>query len=133
MPVISQARVVELDALGQKIGQWTVPATPFSVKEVPGGRALLVSTFGALVEIDRGQSDSVRVVAQKAIGVDTLRFGTEVERLKNGHTILANWQGYTPNTSDAQLIEWDASGQVLYRFADTTVMRHVSGFYLFKE
>lgn len=133
VPVISQGRVVELDAKGVKINEWKVPSTPFSVKELPGGKGILVSTLSSVVEIDRSKPDLLRVVAQKVVGSDSLRFCTEVARLANGHTILANWHGYQPKATDAQLIEWDASGKVVYRFSDTTVMRHVSGFYTFKE
>ena len=133
VPVISKARVIELDAAGQKIGEWVVPPTPFSVKEIDGGKRLLVSTIGALVEVERANPEVVRIVAKGTVGADTLRFCTEAERLKDGRTVLANWQGYAPKAKDAQLIEWDTQGKVVYRFADTSVMRRVSGFYLFKE
>lgn len=133
IPVISQAKVVEINAKGEKVMGWDVPATPFSIKEIAQGN-LLVSTLGQLVEIDRKSGELLAVIAKGAIGDkgDTLRFSTEAVRLPGGRTMLSNWQGYAKN-KDAQLIELDAQGKVVYSFRDTSIMKNISGFYLFKK
>lgn len=134
VPVISQGRVVEIDTRGQKVGEWKVPSTPFSVKEIDKDR-LLVGTLGAVVEVDRNAIKANVVLARGAIAgtPDTLRFGTEVARLANGGTMISNWQGYQGEGKDSQLIELDSLGKVVYTFADTSIMRYVSGFYMFKQ
>lgn len=135
VPVISQSKVIEINPSGDKIGEWKVPATPFSVKEIDGAR-LLVGAMSGVVEIDRATGSSKVVLDNGAIAgrtADTLRFGTEVARLANKGTMVSNWQGYFKNSNDSQLIELDSQGEVVYTFRDTSIMKNISGFYLFSK
>lgn len=132
IPVISQSKVIRVSKDGQKTGEWRVPSTPFSVSRISDNK-LLVSTIGALVELDTQTGTIDRTVAKGAVGAaDTLRFATQAERLANGSTMLSNWQGYAKNT-DNQLLELDANGGVVYTFRDTTIMKNISGFYIFEQ
>lgn len=132
IPVISQSKVIRVSKDGQKTGEWSVPPTPFSVSRISDNK-LLVSTIGALIELDTQTGTLDRTVAKGAVGAaDTLRFATQAERLANGSTMLSNWQGYAKNT-DNQLLELDANGGVVYTFRDTTIMKNISGFYLFER
>ncbi|MEG2098711.1 MAG: PQQ-binding-like beta-propeller repeat protein [Mucinivorans sp.] len=133
VPVIWAGKVVEINPQGVKVGEWKVPNTPFSVKELASGD-LLVSTFGSVVEVNRKSGEIIRTVASGVIGnsADTLRFGTEAQPLKNGNTMISNWQGYLTR-GEKQLVELDKNGKIVYTFRDTDVMRNVSGFYLFKK
>lgn len=132
IPVISQSKVIRVSMAGQLTGEWSVPATPFSVKEI-GDNRLLVSTIGSLVELDTKTGKVDRTVAAGKIGaVDTLHFATQAERLASGGTMLSNWQGYVKNRHN-QLIELDARGEVVYAFRDTSIMKNISGFYLFEK
>lgn len=134
VPVLSQAKVVEISPKGEKVREISVPPTPFSIKEMPNGN-LLVSTIGQLVILDRRTGEKTVTLLKGPIqGTrDTLRFATEAVVLKNGNVVATNWQGYARTKSDAQVIELDAEGRVVYTFRDTSIMKNVSGLFLFQK
>ncbi|MCH5305519.1 MAG: hypothetical protein J1E79_03475 [Rikenella sp.] len=144
IPVITAGKVVEIDSTGNRAGVYEVGGVPFSVQELAGGNLLVALGSGhSAVEIARGGSSSGAVVNRiDSVAGVPLHFVAQTERLANGNTLIANWQGYlqSGDPTTAQLVEIDPAGAVVWTFDGRggRPVRHgavdfVSTFCLFSE
>lgn len=125
IPLMWASKVIEIDTTGQKIAEWDVPSSPFSVKELCCNR-VMVSTKETLIELDRSTGYRDTLCNQK-IGNETLYFVTEAQRIDDGVTAVSNWQGYAPQGQSAAQIIWiDRHGKPLKTFAAPDKIKNVS-------
>lgn len=128
VPLIGRGKVLELSAEGKKVNEFEVGGSPFAVSELVGGN-LLVGCGNRVAEFTRA-GELVVDVAKGAYGVDTMRFLTEASRLKNGNTLITNWQGHDADT-DAQILEINPKGEVVWRFENKKDVGYVSTLFPF--
>lgn len=131
VPVMGAAKVVEIDPKGELVGEYKVPYSPFSIKELSDGNLMVSTGGGGVVVVDRASGGQLKTLASGVLSSgDTLKFATEAVKTKGG-VMVSNWQGHDLNT-DGQLIELDDKGEVTYRFRDTAMIEYVSAFFPFE-
>lgn len=127
IPLMWANKVIEIDTTGRKIAQWSVPSSPFSVKELCCNR-LMVSTKETVVELDRSTSHIDTLINCK-LGDEILYFATEAHRLDDGVTAISNWQGYAAQGESAAQIVWiDRHGKPFKKFSAPDKIKNVSCF-----
>ncbi len=140
IPVITAGKVREIGGGDSTslVATYEVGGVPFAVQEIDGGRRLLVALGDGhcAVEVDR-QSGEVVGRIDSVAGVP-LHFVAQTERLANGNTLIANWQGHLPAEAQnaAQLVEIDSTGAVVWSFdgrAGRPSVKYVSAFCPFAE
>lgn len=132
IPVMAQAKVIEISPKGELIKAYRTLDGPFSVSELKGGN-LMVSAGCNVREIDRKTGQTLRILASEVIGVDTIRFATQAVMMPKGELIVTNWIGHSDGAADAAIIEIDALGRVVRRFCNTAAIKYVSAIFPFEN
>lgn len=118
VPVITAGKVLEIGADSTLVATYETGGVPFDVQELAPGGDLLVALGDArsAVEIERA-TGAVKKRIDSIPGVP-LCFVAQTERLANGNTLIANWQGHVPaeRQGTAQLVEIDSAGTVVWAF-----------------
>lgn len=117
VPMITTGQVLEIQDDSTLVMTYQVGGTPFAVQELPCGNLFVALGDGhCAVEIDRASGSLVERIDTLA-GIP-MHFIAQSERLSNGNTMLANWQGHLPAEQQTapQLIEIDSVGSVVWSY-----------------
>lgn len=144
IPVITEGKVLEIAAVSDTsdsttlVKEYNVGGTPFAVQELTNSNLLVALGDGhGVAEIDRTTGNLVAQIAQNDIPGVELQFVGQVERLKNGNTLISNWQGHlsAEQQTHAQLVEVDSMGGAVWSFngRNDSGVKFISAFYPFSE
>ena len=126
--------VREYDAKGNRIREIPAPSGPHSVARLPNGNTVIscgdaIPDGAQVFEVDP-QGKVVWSLKSRDLPGIQLKFMTGFQRLKNGRTLVSNWQGHGQFGSGPHIIEVDRKNRVLWTFADHKTLRTVSSLQL---
>lgn len=143
VPIITTGKVLEIRDDSTLVMEYNVGGNPFSVQELANGNLLVALGDGhCVIEIDRPSGNLVRKVGEHDIAGVALQFVAQTERLANGNTLIANWQGHLPAEQQTfpQLVEVDSANVVVWSYdgrggrpVKAGAVDFISAFYPFSE
>lgn len=130
---VSNAVIREVSRAGESLHEWTVPGFRNGWKAVrlANGHTLASAGYGAfMVELDGGGSVVRKFGAKgEAPAAVNPNFYATFQLLRNGHVVVANWQGHGPGhgASGVQLLEFDRTGAVVWSWSDAKQISSLQG------
>jgi len=137
--------IKEGDGQGKFIWQAAIPNFRHAWKalRLPNGNTLASSGYGSLNQTDSGPNANAFMVEIAPDGSIVRKFGDQAhvpaeihpfffadfQLLSNGDVVVANWQGHGPKhgTSGVQLLEFDPSGAIVWRWSDQPHISSIQG------
>ncbi len=116
LPLLSRGSIVEIDDTGAELKEYKLGKGPFSVTITKEGDLLAACGHsGKIFEIDPEDGDvDVWLSNEDIKGQANIEFGAQIEELKNGNFVLANWLGHNGDQSQPILIEFNPQGDVVW-------------------
>ena len=116
IPLMGKYKISEISEDGRIINSVLTGGAPFSIKTLDNGNWLISSGIGrSLMEFDPKTKEFVNTIETTDLNWGTLLYVAEANRYDNGNTLIANWNKYSDDKFQPQLIEIDASNQIVWR------------------
>ncbi len=132
--LMAKGEVIEMDDKGTVLKRVAVGGSPFSVKIIKNGNWLVGCGDGHTIkEIDPVAQQVVSTIDNSVLTETQLLFVAEVTRLKNGHTLIANWEGHTKDTVQYKIIEIDQKNKVVWGIRDCKIANRTATLFQFKK
>jgi len=133
IPYMEKGEVVEISKKGELLKTVEVGGNPFAVKILKNGNWLVsCGDAGKFVEVDPKQQKVVKTTDNSTILETKMLFVAEVTPLKNGHFMIANWEGHAKDTSQYKMFEIDKNNRIVWGVKNSSVANHISTIYPFK-
>ena len=133
IPLTGKHKIVEIDETGRYKKSILCYGSPNSVKLADD--SLWVVSCGdarSFVEINPETNNITRTVETSSINWGALLYVAELERYKNGNTLICNWNANKDN-SQPLLIEIDPNNKITWRLGYNPQIVNVSTVYSFLE
>jgi hypothetical protein len=130
---VSNAVIREVTREGASLHEWTVAGFRNAWKAVrlPNGHTLASAGYGAfLVELDGGGAVVRKFGAKGEVpAAVNPNFYATFQLLRNGHVVVANWQGHGPGhgASGVQLLEFDRAGVIVWTWSEAKRISSLQG------
>ncbi len=125
--------VREYDPQGKEVMEIPAVGGPHSVVRLPNGHTLIAcgdrQGGSRVFEVDAGGKTVWQVRGEELPGI-SLKFMAGLQRLPNGHTVMANWLGHGQFAQAAHVIEVTRDKRVVWTFADHQTMKTISSLQL---
>jgi len=132
--LMAKGEVIEMDDKGTVLKRVAVGGSPFSVKIIKNGNWLVGCGDGHNIkEVDPVQEKVVATIDKSVLSGIQLLFVAEVNRLKNGNTLFANWEGHTNDTTQYKIIELDKKNNVVWGIKDCKIANRTATLFPFKK
>lgn len=132
IPLMGEGKLVEVDAEGNLIRAIEVGGNPFSVKYI-SPEAVLVSCGDAhkFVEVNLTEGKVTKEVSTDKLTGISLLFVAELIRYPNGNTLIANWNGHSPDKAQPRMVEIDPDNRIVWTLKSTDGVGNISTAYSF--
>lgn len=132
IPLFEKGEVIEMQANGDVLRRVKTGGTPFCVKLLHKGHWLVgCGDAHKWVEIDPVKEIITRSVHSDSLQGFSLLYVAEVHRYPNGNTLLANWNGHSPDKTQPKIVELDSQNRVVWRLKKDSGITNVSAIYPF--
>lgn len=130
IPLFATGRLIEIDEKGKILNQIQIGGTLFSIKQLKNKKLLVACGDGhKWVEVDsRSWHISRTISSDDVLGVSLL-FVAELFRLRNGRTLVCNWNGHSKDKLQPKLIEVDRKNKVKWQLIDHGTIKNISAVY----
>lgn len=132
IPLMGRGEVIELTQSGEVIRRVFVAGNPFSVKVMPDGKWLVACGDAhkyVIVDPVTLQVNDNGTDIQKGI----LLFVAELHYYKNGHILIANWNGHSKDKAQPKLVEIDSKNSVVWELTASSIKEaNISTVYPFR-
>lgn len=128
LPIMGKGVVREISRYGKVIREAKVEGNPFQVSLLKDGNWLVACGDGhSWVEVNPEKNEIVKRVGERDLPFCKLQFVAELTRIKNGHTLVANWNGHD-RKDQAQPIafEIDKNNQLIWAIYPTEEIKRIS-------
>lgn len=131
--------VIEADLTGKVLQQFVLPAPAkhvYQALRLPSGNILASVGYGHfLCELDPAGKLVKRIDPPASTPENLYHFFSGFQLLKNGHIVQCNWTGHGPqdSTKGVQLVEFDATGKIVWSWHDAQLAGTIHGIILLDD
>lgn len=130
IPLFATGRLMEIDAEGKALNQIQIGGTLFSVKQLKNKKLLVSCGDGhKWVEVDTRSWQISRTVSSDDVRGVSLLFVAEPYRLRNGRTLISNWNGHSKDKAQPKMVEIDRKNRIRWQLIDYGGIKNVSPVY----
>ena len=134
VPLTSKRKISEISEDGRYLKSAFCGSRPYAVKLGENGQWVVSCGEGKyFLEIDPETKKEVRKVETSSLNWGTLLVVSELERYKNGNTLIANWNPDKADRSQPLLLEIDLENKIVWRLSNNPQIVSISTVYSFFE
>lgn len=134
VPLMNKRKISEIDGNGRFLKSVLCGGTPNAVTLADDGKWVVsCGNARSFVEIDPATKRITRTVETTNLNWGKLGYIAEIERYKNGNTLLANQRLNKEDQSQPLLIEIDPDNKIAWRLSNNPQISNISTVYSFFE
>lgn len=128
LPIMGKGVVREISRDGKLIREVKVEGNPFQISLLKGGNWLVACGDGhSWIEVNPAKNEIVKRVGERDLPFCKLQFVAELTRMKNGHTLVANWNGHDPKDQTQPIaFEIDKNNHLIWAIYPTEKIKRIS-------